>query len=145
MLRWNILGEYKSGEDVVSRILSQRGIKSKDEFLRTPSMKECLDLMPSEFKKSLKKASEIIKKSMKEKREIIIFGDYDSDGVNSTAILFNFLKREKGYDKVSYFIPNRFEHSYGLSKGAVDDVLKEHGGKKYFSSPLTLGSPLTMR
>jgi single-stranded-DNA-specific exonuclease len=69
----------------------------------------------------------------------LIFGDYDSDGINATAILYNFFKYEKKYDKVSYFIPNRFEHSYGLSKKQLMKVLRKlQKMKKFFSSPLML-------
>jgi single-stranded-DNA-specific exonuclease len=127
MINWNILGEFKSKGDVVSEILKQRGITEKEEFLETHSLKECVDKMSAGFKKSLRDASDFIKESMDLGRRIVVFGDYDSDGVNATAILFNFLKKEKGYDKVSYFIPNRFDHSYGISKAAIDDVIKEVG------------------
>jgi len=63
---------------------------------------------------------------MEKNTPILIFGDYDSDGINATAILYNFFKYEKKYDKVSYFIPNRFEHNYGLSKLAIDEALDNY-------------------
>ena len=125
MLNWNILGEYNSKKDVVEKILENRGVKNIKEFLSPPTLNDCFDQMSSDFKKSLKKAVEFIKLSMQEETSIVIFGDYDSDGVNATAILYNFFKNEKKYDEVSYFIPNRFEHNYGISKLAIDDVLKK--------------------
>ncbi|MBU0535097.1 single-stranded-DNA-specific exonuclease RecJ [Patescibacteria group bacterium] len=129
MVKWNILGKHKEGSDVVSEIIKQRGIADKEDFLKDRSLKECVEQMPADFKKTLRKASDYIKESMSLGRTIVVFGDYDSDGINATAILYNFLKKEKGYDKVSYFIPNRFDHSYGISKPAIDDVLKEVGSK----------------
>ncbi len=125
MFNWNILGEYKPSKDVAISILENRGVKSIKEFLSTPSLNKCFDKFSSEFKKSLTKARDIINNAVKNATPIVIFGDYDSDGINATAILYNFLKDEKKYGKVSYFIPNRFEHSYGLSKEAIDDVLKD--------------------
>jgi single-stranded-DNA-specific exonuclease len=129
MINWNILGEYKEGSDVVSEILKRRGIDDKEGFLKDHTLKECVEAMPEVFRKSLKRTSEYINEAMDLGRKIVVFGDYDSDGVNAAAILYNFLKKEKGYDKVSYFIPNRFDHSYGISKAAIDDVLKDVGGQ----------------
>lgn len=125
MLNWNILGEYDEKKDVVETILANRGIKNVNEFLSTPSLNKCFEQMPVDFKDSLKKAVRLIKAAMVKKTPIVIFGDYDSDGINATAILYNFFKNEKVYEKVSYFIPNRFEHDYGISKAAVDDALKK--------------------
>lgn len=129
MVKWDVLGKYKKGSDVVLEILKQRGIADKEDFLKDHSLKECVEQMPADFRQSLKKASNYINELMSLGRTIIVFGDYDSDGINAAAILYNFLKKEKGYDKVSYFIPNRFDHSYGISKVAIDDVLKEVGSK----------------
>jgi len=125
MVKWKVQGIYNPRKDIVETILENRGIKDVKEFLSTPTLNECFDSMSAGFKKSLSKARDIIDKTIKDGNNIIIFGDYDSDGINATAILYNFLKNEKKYDKVSYFIPNRFEHNYGISKDAINDVLKK--------------------
>ncbi|MFZ2663784.1 MAG: single-stranded-DNA-specific exonuclease RecJ [Patescibacteria group bacterium] len=125
MVNWNVLGRYDSEKDIIETILKSRGIKNTKEFLSTPTLNECFDQLPLSFKKSLKEAKKIIDISTKECSPIVIFGDYDSDGVNATAILYNFFKDEKEYKNIYYFIPNRFEHSYGISISAVDDVLKK--------------------
>ena len=122
MFNWNILGKYED-DDVVLSILKGRGIKDKKDFLKDLSLNESFDKFSSDFKKSLKKAKDLINKEIDRESNIVIFGDYDSDGINATAILYNYLKDERKYKKVSYFIPNRFEHSYGLSKRAIDDVV----------------------
>ena len=126
MYKWEILGEYNQKKDISTSILEGRGVKDVNSFLRTPTLNESFDSLSSDFKKSLSKARDFIFSEMKENNPILIFGDYDSDGINATAILYNFFKYEKKYDKVSYFIPNRFEHSYGLSKSAIDDALKNY-------------------
>ena len=126
MYKWEILGEYNQKKDVSTSILEGRGVKDVGLFLRTPTLNESFESLSSDFKKSLSKARDFIFSEMKKNNPILIFGDYDSDGINATAILYNFFKYEKKYDKVSYFIPNRFEHSYGLSKSAIDDALKNY-------------------
>lgn len=55
--------------------------------------------------------------------KICIYGDYDCDGVTSTALLFSFLKKE-GAD-VFYYIPNRETEGYGINKAAVDSINKQ--------------------
>ena len=124
MYKWNILGKYDSKKEFAVSILEGRGVKNTKEFLHTPTLNKSFEDLPIDFKKSLSKARDLIEKEMKNNTQILIFGDYDSDGINAAAILFNFFKYEKGYDRVSYFIPNRFEHSYGLSKEAIDEALK---------------------
>lgn len=52
--------------------------------------------------------------------KICIYGDYDCDGVTSTALLYSFLKNE-GAD-VCYYIPNRESEGYGLNISAIDKI-----------------------
>ena len=126
MYKWKILGDYNQKKDVSLSILEGRGIKEIDLFLKTPTLNESFESLSSDFKKSLSKARDLIFSEMEKNTPILIFGDYDSDGINATAILYNFFKYEKKYDKVSYFIPNRFEHNYGLSKLAIDEALDNY-------------------
>lgn len=125
MYKWNILGEYTPKKDPAVSILEGRGVKNVKEFLNTPSLNESFKDFSPDFKKSLTKACDFINKELKKNTPIVIFGDYDSDGINATAILYNYFKFERNYEYVSYFIPNRFEHSYGISKGAIDEALKD--------------------
>ncbi len=125
MYKWNILGKFDPKKELSVCILESRGIKNIKEFLQTPSLNDSFKDFSADFKKSLTKAKCIVDKALKNKMPIIIFGDYDSDGINAAAILYNFFKYEKVYENIFYFIPNRFKHSYGLSKEAVDEALKD--------------------
>ena len=64
--------------------------------------------------------------SIDAKEKIWVYGDYDADGMTSTAILFRCLKK-LGAD-VSYFVPNRLDDGYGVS---IENLtrLKERGAK----------------
>ena len=69
----------------------------------------------------LKDMSEAVKKIKEQKelnRKLIIFGDYDVDGVSSTAVLYQFFKSIEM--DVSYYIPHRDIDGYGLSKRGID-------------------------
>ncbi|MBS9782740.1 MAG: single-stranded-DNA-specific exonuclease RecJ [Arcobacter sp.] len=74
---------------------------------------------PNNFK-DIKKAVKRIQKAIFENEKITIVGDYDVDGVVSTTIMCDFF--DKINYKVSYIIPNRFEHGYGLSPKIVDMI-----------------------
>jgi single-stranded-DNA-specific exonuclease len=85
------------------------------ELTKEPSF----DLLPSPYKfKDMDLVVKFINEKMEENTKILIYGDYDCDGVMSTSIVFNsFMK--KGY-KVGYYIPNRVHDGYGLTKEKID-------------------------
>ena len=124
MKKWNILSEYKEG-DIVNQLILNRGVTDVETFLNPPAINEAFKSFSTEFKESLKNGAQLVHKFIAENKAIIIHGDYDADGICSTAILYNILKTEFGYDKVFSFIPNRFEHGYGVSKKSVDTVLEQ--------------------
>ena len=62
-----------------------------------------------------------IKKAIENKESVLIFGDYDVDGITSSYILLDYF-RSVGLD-VNTFLPNRYSDGYGLTRDAVDYVL----------------------
>lgn len=56
--------------------------------------------------------------------QILIYGDYDADGVSSTSLLMRVLQQLEA--NVSYYIPNRFREGYGLNRGALEQA-KQRG------------------
>ena len=71
----------------------------------------------------LGRAVERIRRGMSRGEHVLIFGDYDVDGVTSTVLLTEILRRFGVYPR--YFIPNRLTEGYGLSPAAVDRALSE--------------------
>lgn len=137
MKKWVVRGAYGENKsqgdesgvdagDVVSALLRNRGIgdDEREEFLNPPSIVEYLKKMPGDFKESLKKAREEILTAIKQGKPIIIHGDYDADGICATAILYKTFTQTLEYGKVAYFIPNRFDHGYGLSLESVGEMAK---------------------
>ncbi len=76
--------------------------------------------------KDAKKASERIKEAVENKENIVIYGDYDVDGITSTAILYMFLKSLGA--NVSYYIPNRSDEGYGINIAALEKIQKTGAG-----------------
>jgi single-stranded-DNA-specific exonuclease len=52
--------------------------------------------------------------------QVVVYGDYDADGVTSTALLYSYLARA-GYH-VTYFLPHRFEDGYGMNLHAIEEL-----------------------
>lgn len=68
-------------------------------------------------------AVERIIKAINNKEKIIIYGDYDVDGITSITVLKKFLDA-RGMD-VGYYIPNRLEEGYGLNKERIQKIVEE--------------------
>ena len=68
-------------------------------------------------------AVERILKAIEQKEKVMIYGDYDADGITSITVLKKFLE-ERGLI-VDYYIPNRLEEGYGLNKNAIEKIAKQ--------------------
>ena len=82
-----------------------------------PTRKDFHDpfLMPD-----MKRAVDRIKKAIENKEKVIIFGDYDADGITSITVLKSFLQDNNLH--VDYYIPNRLDEGYGLNKPAIKKI-----------------------
>ncbi len=67
-------------------------------------------------------AKSVILYAIKLNKKILIYGDYDADGICSTSILFLTLKHLKA--QVSYYIPNRFNDGYGIQASFVEESIE---------------------
>ena len=126
--KWQIYEEEKEKINKISiqyhinkllaSILVNRNIEEdKIEAFLNPTRKSFHDpfLMPD-----MKKAVDRILKAMQNKEKIIIYGDYDVDGITSITVLKSFLE-DRGVHVDSY-IPNRLEEGYGLNKPAIEKI-----------------------
>lgn len=106
-------------------VLANRGIKTKLQalsFLRAESA-SLYDVLGEKPMKDAQKAMELIEKAVKQKQKIAVYGDYDVDGVTSTAIWYKVLCY-CGAD-VMYYIPHRQKEGYGLNIEAIEELHKK--------------------
>lgn len=107
---------------LIARLLANRGIVNKKEaslFLKgTVNALNDASLM-----KDMKKAVSIIKDAIEEKKKIVIYGDYDCDGVCSTTILYRTLKKLGA--NFDYYIPNREDEGYGMNSDRIRKLKSE--------------------
>ncbi len=78
------------------------------------------DLRDANKLKNIKDAVQKIKTAIAENKKILVYGDYDSDGICSTTILYLYFKSVGA--NVDVFIPNRFENGYGISVEAIEEI-----------------------
>lgn len=88
--------------------------------------------------KDMQKAVERISRALEKKERIVIYGDYDVDGMSGTAILLHTLRKLCGDNaaastasakpKISYRIPHRLDDGYGLHKKFIDEFKKLNVG-----------------
>ena len=96
---------------LTARLLNNRSIFSpvEAEHFLHPSLK---DLPPPSLLKDIDVASARIVDALENKEEILVFGDYDVDGITATSLLYRFLQDAGAC--ISYYIPNRVTEGYGL-------------------------------
>jgi single-stranded-DNA-specific exonuclease len=124
-MKWHIQSASKieNLEELKQILLSNRKIEDEQNFFKGISpFKISLEELGID-EKELEKIKERLKKAKENKEKIIVFGDYDADGISATAVLWQALHAE-GYNTLP-FIPNRLKHGYGLSVKALDDLLNE--------------------
>lgn len=109
----------------ILKILFSRGIKSPGEIrdFLNPKLENLQN--PNKLY-DVEKAVKIIREAIRKNINIWIYGDYDVDGITSTAVLYLALK-ELGAENVSYYIPIRDE-GYGLNNDALKKI-KDSGGE----------------
>ena len=107
--------------DVASFLLTNRGIESEEEKKEFLSPNPLAWHDPFLFEQ-MKQAVDLIVDAIANKKKILIYGDYDADGVAATSIFVRYFRSHNCY--VSYLVPRRTEHGYGLTDYIIDDVLE---------------------
>ena len=78
------------------------------------------DLHDPMLMKDMGRAVAVIQDAISKGEEIVVFGDYDVDGVTATAILLTYLRKQGAM--VSFYIPDRHGEGYGLNMAAVEQI-----------------------
>ncbi len=129
--RWNVapaderareMADRLRVSQVVAQVLLNRGMVEEPDclaFLR-PNLKYLLEpaLIPG-----LTDGARIVAQGIRDQKQIVIYGDYDVDGITATAILWHAIKMLGG--KVRYYIPHRVDEGYGLNVEAIRQLASE--------------------
>jgi len=118
------LSEQLNISPIIATLLVNRGIHDfvlARQFLNADEQ----DFHDPFLLPQMESAIDRIREAVNKHEKIVIFGDYDADGVTSTAILIKALK-QYGASDVSYYVPDRFGEGYGLNISAIE-MLHEQG------------------
>jgi len=110
---------------IISRILMSRDIVDPDDALRylSPSLG---DLHNPFLMQDMRKAADRLIRAIYNQEKVVIYGDYDADGITSVAVLIQFLRQiHRG---VTFYIPDRIKEGYGLNREAVERLRSEGVG-----------------
>lgn len=114
---------------ILDQLLEKRGFGR--DFLR-PKYEETIDpfLLPE-----MRKAVERVREAVERGERVLIYGDYDVDGVTASTALYDALKLA-GVKEIEIMLPNRFTDGYGMSKKIVQRVAETQG--RTGESPINL-------
>jgi len=130
-LRWEIARPFEGAEalgrslhvhPLVAQVLHNRGLDdpvAAGKFL-DPKL---TDLHDPELLSGAVEAAERIARAVSDGQKIVIYGDYDVDGITGTAILHAILRMVGA--NVDYYVPHRIEEGYGLNTDAVDKLIAD--------------------
>ena len=101
----------------MASLLIQRGIKTESAAKRffRPMLNELIDPF---LMNDMDVAVDRLNAAMGRKERIMVYGDYDVDGCTAVALVYKFL--QQFYSNIDYYIPNREEEGYGVSKKGID-------------------------
>ena len=119
---WIIQGNTNSKQSIIDRLLEVRGIKSEEAKREFLNPLEITLMHPNAFC-DMPKAVERIVKAIDEKENILVYGDFDADGVTSTSVLVKTFSYLGG--TVDYYIPDRDTEGHGLNSKALVKLLAQ--------------------
>lgn len=106
----------------VARIMQRRGVRTEEALHHF--LYDTLDDLADPFlMKGMRETVDRLLKAREQHEKVVIYGDYDVDGITSTSILYRFFHRI-GID-AGFYIPGREGEGYGLNVGAVEKLIKE--------------------
>jgi len=118
----NISRQMPDVSPFLRQLLYNRGIESNEAALAYISGDSPTNPDPFQML-GMHEAVEVLHNAIQSGQKIAIYGDYDADGVTSSAILYEFLA-QLGLDARVY-IPNRFDEGYGLNLEAIEQLADE--------------------
>ena len=115
-----------AGSEIIAKLLINRGITTPEEARAFLDFNSTEISSPFVFP-DMEKTVERIDKAIKNNEHIVVFGDFDADGVTSTALLYKTLKLLEA--NVSYYLPDRQDEGHGLNRACVCKLISSRKAK----------------
>jgi single-stranded-DNA-specific exonuclease len=111
--------QYGAGQ-YAAQLLWRRGIREPEELAGFLNPDRYQPSRPFAFGEEMQKAIARLQTAREKGDRIVIWGDFDADGITATAVLLDGLGQFFPPDQLTYFIPNRLTESHGLSVAGID-------------------------
>jgi single-stranded-DNA-specific exonuclease len=118
-MKWKIKNPNIDQSNLVEEIYKQRGVQ---DYKALFALNEN-DFLDPYLLNDMQKVVDRIMDAIEQKQKILVYGDYDVDGITSTFIIYHTLKKLGA--NIDYDIPNRFIDGYGLSMSKAFDIINE--------------------
>lgn len=109
---------------LLKTLLQKRGLKDKEEIERFLNPSYERDFFDPFLMRDMARACKRIKEAIEKEEKIVIYADYDSDGIPGAVILADFFEKIN-YSNFSVYIPERNTEGYGLNQVALEQFVKE--------------------
>ena len=119
------------GDSLLEKLLESRGLRTvqeREQFLHPDFERDTHDPL---LMKDMDLAVTRIAKAVKEKERIVVFGDYDADGIPGAAVLYSFFEKIE-YENFETYIPDRYSEKYSLAEESLR-AFAERGAKVVIS------------
>jgi len=117
LLKINNINYSNREEEIINNLLLKRGIKSPEDKERFFNA-SINDTYNPYLLKDMRIAVKRIIRAVKNNENILIYGDYDVDGITSSTLLINYFKNRMKKD-LNYYLPDRIKDGYGLNIAAI--------------------------
>ncbi len=111
--------------ELVRKLLFYRGIKTKQEAEAYLNPNYERDLLDPFLMKDMKKGVDRLLLAIERDERIVIFGDYDADGIPGSVILSSFFNEIK-FTNYEVYIPDRHNEAYGLNENKIGDFVAQN-------------------
>ena len=116
-----LVKSYPTGGNFAAQLFWQRGIQDQEKLAAFINYQSYQPASSFEFGQEMNLAVERLITAGKTGAKIVIWGDFDADGITSTAVLWDGLGEFfQQHRQLSYYIPNRLTESHGLNKPGID-------------------------
>ncbi len=117
--------ELHSFSPLMTRLLINRGIKTDEEAEKFLKPDYERDMNDSFLMNDMEKAVVRIFEAIEGGEKIVVYADYDCDGIPGAVIMNDFFQKI-GYENFSIYIPDRHDEGYGLNKEAIQKFIEEN-------------------
>ena len=109
----------RPGADLTDRLIAARGLETQADRFLAPSL---MHLHDPALLHGIDAAASRVNRAARDGEPVVVFGDYDADGITATAILVRAIRATHPSADVRWYVPHRIDEGYGLNESALHEL-----------------------